>query len=226
MVALIVGMNLLFSVDSILTVVGMTDIFLVMVISVVVSVALMLAFAVTPLSNLIWRDLMRIPDDVRALSAPGALEAAAALDVPVCIMHMQGEPRTMQSDPRYDDVVAEVGDYLERRVEACVAAGIARDRLVVDPGFGFGKTTAHNLALLRHLDRLVTRPGLPLLVGFSRKRSIGEILGGVPADERVDGSLAVAVLAVERGARIIRTHDVRPTRDALAVTRATLSASE
>lgn len=163
-------------------------------------------------------------NDVRALAAPGALEAVAALDVPVCVMHMQGEPRTMQSEPRYDDVVTEVGDFLEARVRACVEAGIGRERIVVDPGFGFGKTTAHNMTLLRHLDRLVERLGLPLLVGFSRKRSIGEVLGGVPADGRLHGSLAVAVLAAERGARIVRTHDVGPTREALAVTRAVMEA--
>lgn len=159
-------------------------------------------------------------NDVRALAAPGALEAVAALEVPVCVMHMQGEPRSMQSDPRYDDVVTEVGDFLEARVRACVEAGIERDRIIVDPGFGFGKTTTHNMTLLHRLDRLVERLGLPLLVGFSRKRSIGEILGGRPADERLHGSVAVAVLAAERGARIVRTHDVGPTSDALAVTRA------
>lgn len=163
-------------------------------------------------------------NDVRALAAPGALEAVAALDVPVCVMHMQGEPRTMQSEPRYDDVVTEVGDFLEARVRACLEAGIGRERIIVDPGFGFGKTTAHNMTLLRHLDRLVERLGLPLLVGFSRKRSIGEVLGGVPADARLHGSLAVAVLAAERGARIVRTHDVGPTREALAVTRAVMEA--
>jgi dihydropteroate synthase len=161
-------------------------------------------------------------NDVRALRAPGALEAVAAMDVPVCLMHMQGEPRTMQSDPRYDDVVRAVGDFLAERIDACLGAGIDRRRLVVDPGFGFGKTTAHNLRLLRELDRLIERLEYPLLVGFSRKRSIGDILGGKPADERLYASLAVAVMAAERGARIIRTHDVGPTRDALAITQAVL----
>lgn len=163
-------------------------------------------------------------NDVRALRAPGAVEALAALDVPVCLMHMQGEPRTMQREPRYTDVVAEVGDFLEERVRACMEGGIDRSRILVDPGFGFGKTTAHNFVLLRDLRSLVDRVGLPMLVGFSRKRSIGEALGGAPADERVHGSVAVAVMAVERGARIVRAHDVRETRDALRVTRAVLMA--
>lgn len=157
-------------------------------------------------------------NDVRALRAPGALDAVAALDdVPVCLMHMQGEPRTMQEEPRYDDVVREVGDFLAARVQACVDAGIARERLVVDPGFGFGKTRAHNLALLKHLDELGARLGQPLLVGMSRKRTLGEVLDGAPPDERLYGSLAFAVMATERGARIVRAHDVRPTRDALAL---------
>ncbi len=161
-------------------------------------------------------------NDVRALCAPGALEAMASVDVPVCVMHMQGEPRTMQSEPRYDDVVREVGDFLSERVAACTRAGISAERVVVDPGFGFGKTTAHNMTLLRDLHKLVARLQQPLLIGFSRKRSIGDLLGGKPAGERLYGSLAVAVMAAERGARIIRTHDPGPTRDALAVTRATI----
>ena len=163
-------------------------------------------------------------NDVRALQAPGAVEAVAALDVPVCLMHMQGAPRTMQADPRYDDVVREVAEFLEARVRLCTDAGIARERIVVDPGFGFGKTTAHNLTLLKHLDRIAGRLELPVLVGFSRKRSIGEILGGVPAEERLYGSLAVAVLAAERGARVLRVHDVAATREVLAVTAATMGA--
>lgn len=161
-------------------------------------------------------------NDVRALCAPGALEAMARVDVPVCVMHMQGEPRTMQSDPRYDDVVREVGDFLSQRLSACEGAGIRAERVVVDPGFGFGKTTAHNMTLLRDLHKLVARLQKPLLVGFSRKRSIGDLLEGKPASERLYGSLAVAVMATERGARIIRTHDPGPTRDALAITRATI----
>jgi len=161
-------------------------------------------------------------NDVRALCAPGALEAMASVEVPVCLMHMQGEPRTMQSDPHYDDVVRDVGDFLSQRLAACAGAGISDERLVVDPGFGFGKTTAHNMTLLRDLHKLVARLQKPLLVGFSRKRSIGDLLGGKPASERLYGSLAVAVMAAERGARIIRTHDPGPTRDVLAITRATI----
>jgi len=161
-------------------------------------------------------------NDVRALCAPGALEVMASVEVPVCLMHMQGEPRTMQSDPHYDDVVRDVGDFLSQRLAACAGAGISDERLVVDPGFGFGKTTAHNMTLLRDLHKLVARLQKPLLVGFSRKRSIGDLLGGKPASERLYGSLAVAVMAAERGARIIRTHDPGPTRDVLAITRATI----
>ena len=156
-------------------------------------------------------------NDVRALRAPGAIEALADADCLICLMHMQGEPRSMQTAPHYEDVVAEVGDFLVQRVEACVQGGIARERLLVDPGFGFGKTLAHNLVLLGGLEELVRRLQLPLLAGMSRKRMIGTILGGRPADERLYGSVAVAVLAAERGARILRVHDVAPTRDALAV---------
>jgi len=166
-------------------------------------------------------DLMReavaagaaLVNDVRALRGPGAVEAVAGLDVAVCLMHMQGEPRTMQSNPHYNDVTREVGDFLEQRVRACTDAGIARERIVVDPGFGFGKTLAHNLSLLKHLEELTQRLGLPLLVGMSRKRMIGTVLGDVPAEERLHGSVAVATMAVERGARIVRAHDVRATRD-------------
>ncbi len=157
-------------------------------------------------------------NDVRGLREPGALEAAAALDAYVCVMHMKGEPQTMQNDPQYDDVVTEVGDYLEQRVAACTAAGIARERIVLDPGFGFAKNDRHNLTLLKHLPELVARfEDLPLLVGMSRKRTIGTILGDVPAEERLHGSVAVALMAAERGARIVRVHDVRPTRDALTM---------
>jgi dihydropteroate synthase len=156
-------------------------------------------------------------NDVRALRAPGALEAVAREDVLVCLMHMQGEPRSMQDAPHYADVVREVGDFLAARVDACVEAGIARERLIVDPGFGFGKTAAHNLQVLRDLEGIVTRLGRPLLAGMSRKRTIGDVLGGKPADERLYGSLAVAVMAAERGARILRVHDAAATRDALAL---------
>lgn len=156
-------------------------------------------------------------NDVRALRADGAIEAVRSGDAFACVMHMQGQPRTMQQSPHYDDVVAEVGDFLAERVEACAAGGIARERLLVDPGFGFGKSLEHNLTLLRRLDVLVQRLELPLLAGLSRKRMIGTLLGGVAADERLYGSLATAVMAADRGARILRVHDVRPTVEALTV---------
>ena len=155
-------------------------------------------------------------NDVAALRRPGALAAAAALGVPVCLMHMQGEPGTMQQDPAYGDVVAEVAAFLAGRLAACEAAGIPRERLLVDPGFGFGKTLAHNLALLRGLPRLASL-GVPVLAGLSRKSMIGALLGGVPVGERLHGSVAAAVLAVERGAAIVRVHDVGPTVQALRI---------
>ncbi|MGD8308015.1 MAG: dihydropteroate synthase [Chromatiales bacterium] len=155
-------------------------------------------------------------NDVMALRAPGALVAASESGLPVCLMHMQGEPRTMQRDPHYADVVAEVRAFLAERVQACEAAGISRNRLVLDPGFGFGKTLGHNLSLLKHLDALVDS-GLPVLAGVSRKSMIGRLLGDVPAQDRLYGSLAAAVIAVERGARILRVHDVGPTVEALRV---------
>lgn len=154
-------------------------------------------------------------NDIAALRSPGALEAVAASDVAVCLMHMQGEPRTMQSEPRYRDVVAEVGAFLAERVAAAESAGIARERIVIDPGFGFGKTVAHNFELLRNLDRF-TALGLPVLAGWSRKSTLGAITGR-GADDRLAGSLAAALLAVQRGARIVRVHDVAATRDMLEV---------
>ena len=159
-------------------------------------------------------------NDVNALRAPGALETAAEAGVPVCLMHMQGEPRTMQQNPSYRDVVAEVRDFLAQRIAACEAAGIPAERLLVDPGFGFGKTLDHNLTLLRRLQE-VTRLGRPLLVGLSRKSMLGTLTGR-PVEERQAASVAAAVLAVERGAAIIRVHDVAETVDALAVTRAVM----
>lgn len=154
-------------------------------------------------------------NDVYALRAPGAAETAAELGVPVCLMHMRGEPRTMQEDPVYDDVVAEVREFLGVRVAACVTAGIPRDRLLIDPGFGFGKTLAHNLEMLQRLDDFAGL-GLPVLAGVSRKSMFDKLLGrGV--DERLPGSLAAAVLALGRGADVIRAHDVAETVDAVRV---------
>lgn len=163
-------------------------------------------------------------NDVRALREPGAIATIAATDAYVCLMHMQGEPRTMQEDPTYADVVREVGDFLVERVEVCTAAGIERSRIIVDPGFGFGKTNGHNLTLLKRLPDLVKRLDLPVLAGMSRKRTVGAILGNKPADERIYGSVAVALMAVERGARIVRVHDVAPTSDALAIAAAVAGA--
>jgi dihydropteroate synthase len=157
-------------------------------------------------------------NDVRALREPGALEAAAECAVPVCLMHMQGEPRTMQAAPRYGDVVAEVYDFLAHRIEACMAAGLPRERLVIDPGFGFGKTLAHNLALLEALDRFCGL-GVPLAVGLSRKSMLGALTGRA-VREREAGSIAAATLAALKGAHIIRAHDVAGTVDALAVVHA------
>lgn len=155
-------------------------------------------------------------NDVYALRQPGALEVAASSDTAVCLMHMQGEPRSMQQQPHYDDVVDEVGAFLRQRAGQCTAAGIQRQRIVIDPGFGFGKTLEHNLELLRRLPELAGS-GYPLLVGLSRKSMIGTLLGGVPASQRLQGSVAAAVAAVLHGANIVRCHDVRPTMEALRV---------
>jgi dihydropteroate synthase len=154
-------------------------------------------------------------NDVRALTRDGALAAAADTGLPVCLMHMQGEPESMQLAPRYADVVAEVAAYLQARVLACEQHGIARERLLLDPGFGFGKSVAHNMQLLQGLPRLAAM-GLPLLVGLSRKSIIGKLLGR-DVQQRLPASLALAVLAVERGAAVIRTHDVAATADAVAM---------
>lgn len=158
-------------------------------------------------------------NDVFALQAPGALEKVASLEVPVCLMHMRGEPRSMQVMPEYQDVVIEVRDFLRERTNACLDAGIPRERVLIDPGFGFGKILEHNLRLLKNLSQL-RELKLPLLVGFSRKSMIGTILNGAPVDERVFGSIAAAVLAVIEGAAILRVHDVKATIDALKVVRA------
>jgi len=152
-------------------------------------------------------------NDIEALSAPGALEAVARSDCAVCLMHKQGEPATMQRDPHYDDVVAEVKSYLDERVKAAKAAGIGADRIVVDPGFGFGKTVEHNLELLRRLKEFSSSP---VLAGLSRKSSLAKITGRAVGD-RLAGSLAMALLALQGGAKILRVHDVKETRDVIAV---------
>lgn len=154
-------------------------------------------------------------NDVRALLEPGALTAAAEAEVPVCLMHMQGQPRTMQAEPHYDDLLGEVRAFFDERIAACLAAGIPRERLLLDPGYGFGKTVAHNYQLLARQGELLDY-GLPLLVGMSRKSMIGHLLGR-PVDERLAGSLACALIGLQQGARIIRVHDVRATMDALRV---------
>jgi dihydropteroate synthase len=154
-------------------------------------------------------------NDVRGLARPGALAAVAATGAAACLMHMQGTPATMQQAPRYGDVVAEVGQWLAARVEACTRAGIARARLCLDPGFGFGKTVEHNLELLRRLPEL-GQAGLPILAGLSRKSMLQALTGRGPAD-RIAGSVALATVAVLHGARIIRAHDVAATLDAIRV---------
>jgi len=154
-------------------------------------------------------------NDVKALRAPGALEAVAGTGAAVCLMHMQGEPRTMQSAPSYGDVVGDVRQFLADRVRACLAAGIGRERMCIDPGIGFGKRPEHNLALLAALDRIAD-PGIPVLVGVSRKSLVG-IITGRPPSGRLAGSVAFAALAVMRGAAIVRAHDVAATVDAVKV---------
>ena len=157
-------------------------------------------------------------NDIQALTGPGALDAVRESDCAICLMHMQGEPGTMQVAPAYADVVSEVREFLRTRVDACVDAGIARERLVIDPGIGFGKTARHNLELLRGLCRL-SELCLPMLVGVSRKALLGRITGR-DVNNRLAGSVSAAVLAAERGAAIVRVHDVAATRDALRVLRA------
>lgn len=154
-------------------------------------------------------------NDINAFRLPGAIEAVAASDAALCVMHMQGEPRTMQQSPAYDDVVGEVECFLAERVAALQSAGVASNRIVLDPGFGFGKTLAHNLALLRGLNRFADG-ACGVLVGMSRKTMLGAITGR-PVGERVAAGVAAALIAVEAGARIVRTHDVAATCDALAV---------
>jgi len=161
-----------------------------------------------------------ILNDVRALGREGAIDAAASTGLPVCVMHMQGSPATMQRAPSYSDVVAEVQDFLAQQIARCVDAGIERTQVIVDPGFGFGKTLEHNLQLLNRLDRL-QELGVPILSGTSRKSMIGNLLDREP-DQRLAGGLATVALAVERGARIIRVHDVAATVDCVRMTEAVL----
>jgi dihydropteroate synthase len=159
-------------------------------------------------------------NDILALRTPGAMEAVAASKVAVCLMHMQGEPRTMQFEPHYEDVVREVHEFLRERLDACEAAGIARNRVVIDPGFGFGKALPHNLSLLANFDRFLDL-GVPVLAGLSRKSMIGTITGR-PVDQRLHASVALATITILKGARIIRAHDVAPAVDAVKIVTAIL----
>lgn len=159
-----------------------------------------------------------IINDVAALTDEGAVELLARqADTGICLMHMQGLPENMQINPKYQDVVGEVARYLKARAAECIAAGIAPQRITLDPGFGFGKTLQHNIALMRHLPELMAETGFPLLIGVSRKRMVGELTGETDAAARVHGSVAAAVAAVARGAQIVRVHDVKATADALKV---------
>ncbi|MWN32893.1 MULTISPECIES: dihydropteroate synthase [unclassified Gilliamella] len=161
-------------------------------------------------------------NDVRALTEPGALEAAAQTGLPVCVMHMQGDPQTMQNAPHYEqDIYQEVDDFFAKQIERCINAGIDRPKIILDPGFGFGKTLAHNYRLLATLEQF-HHFNLPLLVGMSRKSMIGQVLN-VPPQERMLGSVSCAVIAAMKGAQIIRVHDVKETFDALRIVQATLA---
>ena len=163
-------------------------------------------------------------NDVRALREPGALEAAADLQVPVCIMHMQGQPRTMQAAPDYTDVIQDVRQFLNQRIDACLDAGVIRQNIILDPGYGFGKTLAHNYQLLAQLDHF-HHFGLPILAGMSRKSMIYKALDKTPHDV-LGGSIACATLAAVKGAQIIRVHDVKETADALKVVALTMQENE
>ncbi|HIE5767959.1 TPA: dihydropteroate synthase [Proteus mirabilis] len=165
-----------------------------------------------------------IINDIRSLQEPGALEAAAKTGLPVCIMHMQGDPKTMQQSPHYENVLIDVDRFLQENIQRCVDAGIEKNQIILDPGFGFGKNLAHNYQLLAHLSEL-HHFGLPILAGMSRKSMVGQLLN-VPPQERVAGSVACAVIAAMQGAQIIRVHDVKETVDAMKVVQATLSAKE
>ena len=162
-----------------------------------------------------------IINDVYALQADGALQTAVELQQPVCLMHMQGEPRTMQKEPQYEDVVAEVTQFLRERVAQCIQAGLGRELIIVDPGFGFGKRPAHNVELLAGLSR-VTEIGVPVLIGLSRKSTLGKITGK-DVSQLMPASIAAAVLAVQQGAQIVRAHDVAETVDALRVAAAVMN---
>ena len=154
-------------------------------------------------------------NDVRALQEPGALEVAAKLNVPVCLMHMQGQPRTMQDAPHYDDVIADINQFFEQRVSACVAEGIKRENIVLDPGFGFGKSLAHNYELLNRISEFSVF-NLPILAGLSRKSMFGQLLGR-EVSQRLSATLAGNMLAIQSGAKIVRVHDVQETCDMIAV---------
>ena len=170
------------------------------------------------MQRLLGDGLADIINDISALEDNGAIELLAAHpDIGICLMHMQGLPETMQNNPQYQDVVAEVAGYLKARAQACRAAGIRSERIVLDPGIGFGKNLQHNIQLMRHLPDLQAQTGLPLLVGVSRKRMIGEITGEAEPAQRIHGSVAAALYAAERGAAILRVHDVKATADALKV---------
>ncbi|WP_346829055.1 dihydropteroate synthase [Pseudomonas abietaniphila] len=161
-------------------------------------------------------------NDVRSLQRDGALDAAVATGLPVCLMHMRGEPTDMQNDPRYDDLLGEVSSFLRERMDACIAAGIAREHIILDPGYGFAKTLEHNLSLFKHMEALLEL-GRPLLVGVSRKSMIGKVLDK-PVDQRLYGALALAGMAMIKGARILRVHDVAETVDVVRMISAVESA--
>ena len=170
------------------------------------------------MQRLLGDGLADIINDISALEDNGTIELLAAHpDTGICLMHMQGLPETMQNNPQYQDVVAEVAGYLKARAQACQAAGIRSERIVLDPGICFGKNLQHNIQLMRHLPDLKTQTGLPLLVGVSRKSMIGEITGEAEPAQRIHGSVAAALYAAERGAAILRVHDVKATADALKV---------
>ncbi|PSV44805.1 dihydropteroate synthase [Photobacterium indicum] len=182
-------------------------------VSIDTSKALVMTEAVTAGADLI--------NDVRALREEGALEAAAKANVPICLMHMQGQPRTMQAQPHYGDLITDVSEFLAERIAACEKVGIAREQLLLDPGYGFGKTLEHNYHLLAHLDKF-HQFGLPLLVGMSRKSMISKLLNKQPSECLV-GSLACATIAAMKGAQIMRVHDAQETVDVLKVCRMTLA---